>query len=98
MIREFLPQLAAVGIPVIPRVNALETGWIEDDLAAVVGPAIYGVSVGKIRTAGDISTISQIIAGLEGSAGIAPGSLRLLPWIETAEAIVNCDAICRASP
>ncbi len=37
-IRDFLPQLAAVGVPVIPRVNALETDWIEDDLAAVVGP------------------------------------------------------------
>jgi citrate lyase subunit beta/citryl-CoA lyase len=95
--REFLPQLAAVGIPVIPRVNALETGWIEDDLAAVVGPAIFGVSVGKVRTAGDISAISRIIARLEESAGIAAGSVKLLPWIETAEAIVNCDAICRAS-
>jgi citrate lyase subunit beta/citryl-CoA lyase len=97
VIRDFLPQLAAVGAPVIPRVNALETGWIEDDLAAVVGPAIYGVSVGKVRTAGDISAISQLIARLEPRAGIAPGSLKLLPWIETAEAIVNCDAICRAS-
>jgi citrate lyase subunit beta/citryl-CoA lyase len=82
---------------VIPRVNALETDWIEDDLAAVVGPAIYGVSVGKVRTAGDISAVSQIIGRLERSAGVAPGSVKLLPWIETAEAIVNCDAICRAS-
>src|SRR5262252_2146342 len=30
-IRDFLPQLAATGIPVIPRVNALETERIEDD-------------------------------------------------------------------
>jgi citrate lyase subunit beta/citryl-CoA lyase len=97
VIREFLPRLAAVGIPVIPRVNALETGLIEDDLAAVVGPAIYGVSVGKIRTAGDISAISQIVARLERSTGIEQGSVKLLPWIETAEAIVSCDAICRAS-
>jgi citrate lyase subunit beta/citryl-CoA lyase len=97
VIRQFLPQLASVGVPVIPRVNALETDWIEDDLAAVVGPAIYGVSVGKIRTAGDVSAVSKIIARLEQNAGIARGSVRLLPWIETAEAIVNCDEICRAS-
>ena len=38
-IASFLPRLAASGIPVIPRVNALDTDWIEDDLAAVVGPA-----------------------------------------------------------
>src|SRR5262245_16677947 len=63
-IREFLPRLAALRVPVIPRVNALETDWIEDDLAAVVGPSVYGVSVGKVRNAGDVSTISQLIGAL----------------------------------
>ena len=96
-IREFLPKLAATGIPVIPRVNALETEWIEDDLAAVVGPSVYGVSVGKIRGAGDVSAISQLIGALEDRAGLPPDTVKLVPWIETAEAIVNCDAICRAS-
>jgi citrate lyase subunit beta/citryl-CoA lyase len=92
-----LPRLAASGVPVIPRVNSLDTGWIEADLAAVVGPSIVGVSVGKIRNAADISTVSQLIAKLERSAGVTVGTLRLIPWIETAEAIVNVGAICRAS-
>jgi len=92
-----LPRLAATGIPVIPRVNALDTEWIEADLAAVVGPGVYGISVGKVRTPGDISSISQLIGVLESRAGLTVGSLRLLPWIETAEAIVNVSAICRAS-
>jgi citrate lyase subunit beta/citryl-CoA lyase len=96
-IRKFLPQLAATGVPVIPRVNALETDWIEADLGAVVGPHIVGVSIGKVRNAGDVSAISQLLGGLETGAGVAAGSIKLLPWIETAEAIVNCDAICRAS-
>jgi citrate lyase subunit beta / citryl-CoA lyase len=96
-IRAFLPQLAATGIPVIPRVNALETDWIEADLGAVVGPHVLGVSVGKVRDAGDVSAISRLIAALEARAGLAEGTVKLLPWIETAEAVVNCDAICRAS-
>lgn len=96
-IRAFLPQLAATGIPVIPRVNALETEWIEEDLAAVVGPHVYGVSVGKIRASADVSAISQLIGALEERAGLQPDTVKLVPWIETAEAIVNCDAICRAS-
>ncbi|HZF32038.1 MAG TPA: CoA ester lyase [Gammaproteobacteria bacterium] len=96
-IRAFLPQLAATGVPVIPRVNALETDWIEADLGAVVGPHIAGVSVGKVRNAGDVSAVSRLLANLETKAGVAVGSLKLLPWIETAEAIVSCDAICRAS-
>jgi citrate lyase subunit beta/citryl-CoA lyase len=96
-IRGFLPQLAATGVPVIPRVNALDTDWIEADLAAVVGPLIFGVSVGKIRHAGDIASVSRLLAALERRTGLTVGSVKLLPWIETAEAIVNCEAICRAS-
>src|SRR5688572_28191575 len=91
-IARFLPQLAATGITVIPRVNALDTGWMQDDLAAVVGPHIAGISVGKVRGAADISAISQVIGDLEQVAGLALGTLRLLPWIETAEAIVNASA------
>jgi citrate lyase subunit beta/citryl-CoA lyase len=94
---KLLPRLAASGRPVIPRVNALDTEWIEADLAAVVGPHVLGVSVGKVRGAGDIAAISQLIGELERRAGVAVGTLRLLPWIETAEAIVNVSAICRAS-
>jgi citrate lyase subunit beta/citryl-CoA lyase len=96
-IRQFLPKLAATGVPVIPRVNALDTDWIEADLAAVVGPHILGVSVGKVRTPGDVSAISRLLAALETRAGLAEGAMKLIPWIETAEAIVNCDAICAAS-
>ena len=97
MIRGFLPRLAATGVPVIPRVNALETDWIEADLRAVVGPHVLGVSVGKVRSPGDVSAISQLLGTLERQAGIAVGTMRLVPWIETAEAVVSCDAICRAS-
>jgi citrate lyase subunit beta/citryl-CoA lyase len=96
-IAKFLPRLAASGIPVIPRVNSLDTEWLEADLAAVVGPTIFGISIGKVRNAGDISAVSQLVGDLEQRAGMKVGTLRLLPWIETAEAIVNVASICRAS-
>jgi citrate lyase subunit beta/citryl-CoA lyase len=96
-IASFLPRLAALGNPVIPRVNARDTEWFEADVAAVVGPAIYGISVGKVRTAADISAISQVLDAHERRTGLPRGQLKLVPWIETAEAIVNCNAICRAS-
>src|SRR5690606_17902963 len=65
---------------------------------AVVGPAIFGISVGKIRTPGDIEEIASLLEALERRAGLPPGHVKLVPWIETAEAVVNCEAICRASP
>jgi citrate lyase subunit beta / citryl-CoA lyase len=94
---KFLARLSARGRPVIPRVNALETQWFAADVAAVASSEIYGISIGKVRTAADIGEISKALEAAERRAGLAVGQLKLLPWIETAEAIVNCNAICGAS-
>ena len=94
----YLARLGAAGTPVIPRVNSLETGLLDDDLEAVVGENIFGVSVGKIYTPGDVAGICGKLEALERKAGIEIGSVGLLPWIETAMAIVNLYEICSASP
>jgi citrate lyase subunit beta/citryl-CoA lyase len=94
----FLPQLAQGRARLIPRVNALDSGLLEEDLAAVIGPHIAGVSVGKIHTAADIDRIASLIGHLEEGAGVPVGAVKLIPWIETAMAIVHVYAICTASP
>ena len=90
--------LAAAGAKVIPRVNSMDTGIMEEDLAAVVGPDIYGVSVGKIYTADDIRKISGILSELERRAGLQDGDVKLLPWIETAMAVAHAYEVSAASP
>jgi citrate lyase subunit beta / citryl-CoA lyase len=94
----YLPRLAQVGPLVIPRVNALDSGLIEVELTALVGPHIAGVSVGKIQTPRDIVQISDMLARLEERAGVPVGHVKLVPWIETAMAIVHVYDICKASP
>lgn len=93
-----LDSLSARGGAVIPRLNSLDTGLLDHDLAAVVGPRIYGVSVGKINSPADIALISAKLDALERKAGLEVGHIKLLPWIETAQAIVNVYEICAASP
>ena len=93
-----IDSLSARGVAVIPRLNSLDTGLLDHDLAAVVGPRIYGVSVGKINSAADIALISAKLDALERKAGLEVGNVKLLPWIETAQAIVNVYEICAASP
>ncbi len=94
----FLPRLGAAGPLVIPRVNPVGSGLLEDDLAAVVGPHIYGVSVGKTDGADQIRQISDLIGALEKRVGMEVGRTRLVPWIESALALVNAYEICDASP
>ena len=93
-----LVKLAQAGARVIPRVNSLDTGLLEEDLAAVVGAHVYGVSVGKISTPADVAAVEGVLETLEARAGLQRGHVRLVPWIETALAIVKAYDICTASP
>jgi len=96
-IHDFLPKLSESGILVIPRVNALHTGWLKHDLEAVVGPYIHGISIGKVDTPADIKLIADLIGELESQTDLPIGKIKLIPWIETAKAIVNCYEICCSS-
>ena len=97
-VASYLPKLAASGIKVIPRVNPMDSGLLQADLAAAVGPHVYGISVGKVGTAEDVGHISREFDRAEAEAGLETGRVRLVVWIETALAVVNAYAICAASP
>lgn len=98
VVASFVERLAATGRPVMPRVNSLDTGLLEEDLAAVVGPQVFGISVGKIGSAADISEVSSVLESLERHAGLQTGRVAIVPWIETARGVVNAYEICSASP
>lgn len=94
---EALPSLFELGKPVVPRVNSLATGLTEYDLEAVVGRHIVAISIGKIRSADDIAVVDGILSELEGVRGLETGTIGILPWLETASAIVNAFDICKSS-
>ena len=92
-----LSALGGLGKPVVPRVNSLVTGLTEEDLQAVVGPNIVAISIGKVSSAADIEVVDKMISDLEDGRGLQPGSIGVLPWLETASAIVHAYEICDAS-
>lgn len=96
-IAEWMPRLAAHRALLMPRVNSIRTDWFEDDVMTAAAAGVWGISIGKVESAADISRISDMLAHGERNAGLDAGSLRLVPWIETARAIVNCHEICMAS-
>ena len=70
----------------------------EDDLEAVVGRHIVAISIGKIQdSADDIAEVDGMLSELEVDCGIEVGTVGILPWLETASAIVNAFEICNAS-
>jgi citrate lyase subunit beta/citryl-CoA lyase len=95
--RQWVPELRRAGRKVMVRCNGLDTGLTRDELAAVIGPDLYGVSVGKTESPWDIGEIDRIIGPWEAAAGLEPGSIKLIPWIESARAVMNAQAMASAS-
>ncbi|MEG3594649.1 MAG: CoA ester lyase [Chloroflexota bacterium] len=89
-----IENISETGVPIIPRVNSLSSGLIDDDLNFVVGSKIWGISVGKIDTPGDLVLLDRKISKLERRSGVQVGKIKLLAWLETALGVVNSRQIC----
>jgi citrate lyase subunit beta/citryl-CoA lyase len=74
----WLAEAGSIESRLFVRVNPLETGMTQADLAAVVQPGLAGVLVPKANGAHDIATIAALIDPLESAAGMAPGSIRIM--------------------
>ncbi len=86
--REWVPRLRSEGRRVMVRVNSLDTGLTRDELEALVSPDLAGISLGKVETPQDLQDADRIISALEPAAGVEPGQIKLIPWIENALAVM----------
>lgn len=103
--KEAARHLAAQAIDSMPRggylmyvrVNGFWTGLIEGDLGAVVRPGLQGVVLSKTESADMVRQVDDWLGALERDRGIQPGSVAIMPLIETARGIVKSADICEAS-
>lgn len=61
------------------RINPFDSGLALDDLVAVVGAAPDGIMLPKCDGPDDIRRLSHYLDALEAQAGVAPGSIRIVP-------------------
>lgn len=81
------PRLAA---RLFVRINPLDTALAMGDLAAVVVPGLAGILLPKTHAAADIVRLGFCLDALEARAGMAPGTVRIVPVAtETAQAMLN---------
>ena len=95
--RQWIPRLAQAGRRVMVRLNSLDTGLTANEAAAVVGPALHGISIGKPGSIWDIREVDRIMSVAEALAGLEPGQVKLIPWIESAAAVMAAQQIASAS-
>jgi citrate lyase subunit beta/citryl-CoA lyase len=75
--------------PVLVRVNALNTEFFEEDLEEVVVAGLACIIVPKVETAAQIQEINQSLLKVEKNKKIRPGSVSIIPLIESALAVEN---------
>jgi citrate lyase subunit beta/citryl-CoA lyase len=97
IVGKVVKTLAQRGQAIVPRVNALDTGLTAGDMAAVVGPMVYGVSVGKVSSVWEVNQITKILDTIEEKQGIPLGHTKLILWIEGARAVSQAYEIAQAS-
>jgi len=86
--KAFLPQRYV-------RVNAVTTGWHEDDLEAIVAPGLDGICLSKCESADQVRTVAANLSRLERERGIVPGKVRVLAAIESASSLLAAPEIAR---
>lgn len=99
MVRDALPSVARPDDYLLfVRVNGIDTDLLEEDLSAVVGPHLDGVSLPKAHGPEVVRQVDHYLTVLEASRGLPKGGIRIAPWIESAEGVLQALDVCRASP
>ena len=83
-------QLGSRQTRIFVRINPLDSGLAMGDLAAVVVPGLAGIMLPKTNSGADVLHLGHCLDALEARAGIAAGSVSILPVAtETAQAMLN---------
>lgn len=92
---EFVGQYRA-RMPLIVRVNALDSGWLLADLAAIVKAQPHGIMLPKCTNGRDVALVGSYLSALETREGIPVGSIRIFPIVtESASALFDMGSYAR---
>ncbi len=78
------------------RVNAVDTEFCYRDLVAVVRRGLDGIILPKVESAVGLGTIDWLLVQLEREHGLPPGTIDLIPIIETARGLDRVGEIVSA--
>ncbi|MEV0454110.1 HpcH/HpaI aldolase/citrate lyase family protein [Catellatospora methionotrophica] len=76
------------------RVNSGDIGHI--DAAAVVGAGLAGLCVAKTESVAQVAALDGVLGELERAAGLGVGSVKVVPLLESAAAVLAAPEIARA--
>jgi citrate lyase subunit beta/citryl-CoA lyase len=82
---------------IMVRVNAFTTGLLAEDLGAVVRPGLDVVLLPKAQSVEEITATALMLDREEVIHALKPRSVELMPMIESAQGVVHCYEMLKAS-
>lgn len=95
--RSAVATLSAQGHRVFVRTNSCTSSLASLDLEAVVQAGLDGVVIPKMETASDVLKVAAWLEHFEIKVGLDVGSVKILPWPETAKGMANAGELAAAS-
>ncbi len=98
VVKDSLPGLSLRGQKVFVRINSLSSGLAEEDIEAIAFPGLEGISFPKPATGEDIEKVDMLLRAAEEARGLELGKIKIIPWVETAQGLINAFQIASTSP
>jgi len=86
------------GPAVFVRVNAVATGMLADDLAAVVRPGLDAIFLPKAESVAEVQRAGALLDQYEAAQGMQHGTVEVVLMIESALGVYRCFDMIHASP
>ena len=97
MIRDSIKVLKLRGSCLFVRVNALATKLTAEDLRFIVVEGLDGIMLPKTETKTEVLELDGMLEEAEKASEFNPGSLKIVPLIETAKGVVDAYEVASAS-
>lgn len=98
MVRERLGGPLLAGFQVFVRVNAVDTPYFRDDVREIVAAGLDGIFLPKAASSEQLHEANMLLAQTEMRLGIAMGTVRIVPIVESVAGVLNAQELVVASP
>lgn len=97
-VRAGIERLRERGVPIVVRVNGVNTGLTAEDIEAIVTGGLVAVAIPKLECVEEILKVDAWIELFERKAGLPIGTVEILVLPETARGIMNIYQLATACP
>lgn len=97
LVRNTMRYMDLGGCEAIVRINSVDTPYWKSDLDLIVPCRPNVILLPKVSSPYDVKTVEEYITQLEAKLSLVPGSVLLMPLIETALGVENAYAIASSS-